>query len=175
MPRLFTAITLPDNVITTLQRVQPEVRPGLRLISREQMHLTMHFLGEFELELARLALSSIHLPALSMTIDSLGSFRWRQGTILWAGITPTMPLAELHQTISLCLAEAGFQPEQRPFHPHITLARCDGRVPSSVVKEFENQCWEQVTFHVQEVVLFSSQLLPTGPVYTKEAIFELKV
>lgn len=175
MPRLFTAITLPDDVISTLQRVQPEVRPGLRLISREQMHLTMHFLGEYDLELARLALSSIQLPALSLTIDRLGSFRRRKDAILWAGISPTMELAQVHQAMSTSLQVVGYQPEQRPFHPHITLARCDSRVPAAVVKEFENQHWEPVTLPVQEVVLFSSQLLPTGPVYTKEAILELKV
>lgn len=173
MPRLFTAITIPDEVTALLMGVQPEIRPGVKLIPREQIHLTMHFLGEFELELARLALSSIRVPAFSMTIDSLGSFRRRQGTILWAGVKPTMPLAELHQSMSARLAEVGYQPEQRPFQPHITLARCDGRVPMKVAREFESQHWETVTFLVTEVVLFSSQLLPTGPVYTKEAIVAL--
>ncbi len=173
MPRLFTAITLPDEVITTLQRVQPEIRPGLRLIPREQMHLTMHFLGEFDLELARLALSSIRLPALSLTIDRLGSFRRRKDAILWAGITPTMELAQVHQAMSTSLQEVGYQPEQRPFHPHITLARCDGRVPMTVVKKFESQPWEPMTVPVTEVVLFSSLLLPTGPVYAKEAAISL--
>jgi 2'-5' RNA ligase len=170
MPRLFTAITLPDNIITTLQQVQPGVRPGLRVIAPEQIHLTLHFLGEFDLAQATLALSTVKWPAFELMISSLGSFQGHRDTILWAGLAPSTALTDLHQTMCKHLVEVGYQPEQRPYHPHITLARCDARVPAVVVEEFVSQAWEPVTLRVQEVVLFRSQLKPTGPVYVKELV-----
>ncbi len=170
MPRLFTAITLPDAIITRLQHVQPAARPGLRVIAPEQIHLTLHFLGEFDLALARQALSSVKIPAFELMISSLGTFQGHRDTILWAGLAPSTVLTDLHQSMCQHLSEVGYHPEHRPYHPHITLARCDGRVPATVVNEFTNQPWEPVIFGVQEVVVFSSQLKPTGPVYVKELV-----
>lgn len=175
MSRLFTALTLPDDIITTLHQVQPAIRPGLRLIAPEQIHLTLHFLGEYDLALATQALSTLKISAFELTINSLGTFQGHRDTILWAGLAISTALTELHQTMSTRLAEVGYQPEQRPYHPHITLARCDARVSATVVNEFTNQRWEPVTFPVQEVVLFSSQLQPSGPKYVKEASFALVI
>lgn len=170
MPRLFTAITLPDHIITTLQQVQPAVRPGLRVIAPEQIHLTLHFLGEFDLARATQALLSVKWPAFELTISSLGTFQGHRDTILWAGLAPSTALTDLHQTMCKHLVEVGYQPEHRPYHPHITLARCDAKVPAMVADEFVSQPWKPVTFGVQEVALFSSQLQPTGPVYVKEML-----
>ncbi len=66
------------------------------------------------------------------------------------------------------LEKIGFKPEERAFHPHLTL----GRMKSSKGREelagrMERHKEEEFgDFQVEKVVLFKSDLKPTGPIYT---------
>ncbi len=77
-------------------------------------------------------------------------------------------LTSLQKQIEIQLEKVGFQPEDRPFHPHLTF----GRMKSSRGKEelagrMEKYKDEEFgDFQVGRVVLFKSDLRPTGPIYT---------
>jgi 2'-5' RNA ligase len=70
------------------------------------------------------------------------------------------------------LRAVGYQPERRPFSPHLTIGRL--RVPGDVSRatavEFESE-----SFAIGRVVLFRSVLQPAGPVYSVLAEFPLAV
>jgi len=77
-------------------------------------------------------------------------------------------LASLQKQIEIQLGEIGFQPEDRPFHPHLTLGRMrSSRGKEELVGGMEKHREEEFgDFQIERVVLFKSDLRPTGPIYT---------
>jgi len=77
-------------------------------------------------------------------------------------------LISLQKQIENHLEKIGFEPEDRPFQPHLTL----GRMKSSQGKEALVRRMERYreegfgTLQVERVVLFKSDLRPSGPIYT---------
>ena len=77
-------------------------------------------------------------------------------------------LIAFQKQIETQLEKIGIQPEDRPFHPHLTLGRMKssrgkvelaGRMEKHKEEEFGD-------FQVERVILFKSDLRPTGPIYT---------
>ena len=68
MPRLFVAVDLPDRTICELIRIQPRPADGIRLTRREQIHVTLHFLGEADVQQVCTALQEIRLPTFLLTL-----------------------------------------------------------------------------------------------------------
>ena len=172
MPRLFIAIDLPDEIKSTLQQCQPPSLPGIRNTRREQLHLTLHFLGESSIEPVATALQAVRITPLTLLIEGVGSFTNNErGSILWAGIRPSTELTDLHQSIAAALVPIGFRPETRLYAPHITLARCESRIPAEIVQSFlkahANLSLPPVT--ITELRLYSSTLSSAGPSYKLEA------
>lgn len=176
--RLFTAIVIPQSVAQRLARLQPQPCLGLRLVKVQQIHLTLHFLGDTSLAVVQQELQGISGSAFELTIDRLGSFPTAgRSTTLWAGLQDSKPLRELHSEIEARLVVAGYRPEKRAYRPHITLARCSHEVPTQVIQDFlaQQSTLVPMTFAVKEVVLFSSRLSEVGPTYQQENVYSLIV
>ena len=77
-------------------------------------------------------------------------------------------LATLQRQIETHLEKVGFQPEDRTFHPHLTLGRMrSGRGKGDLVGRIEKYKEEKFgDLPVERVVLFKSDLRPSGPIYT---------
>jgi RNA 2',3'-cyclic 3'-phosphodiesterase len=106
----------------------------------EKIHLTLAFLGETDEEralTAGLAASKVRAVAFSFALDVVGSFK-RSG-IAWAGASqPVAELEGLQTSLARELAAAGFALEERPFAPHVTLARrIARRVPRAPMPPLE--------------------------------------
>ena len=174
MPRLFVAIDLPEWVTASLAAIQPPKVPGLRLVDRSLMHLTLHFLGDSNVERTSSLLRDVVAPVVPLSIEKVGLFRGRT-TIAWAGVRMSAELAELHARLASALRRAGFEPEVRPYHPHITLARCEPRVPESLLLQFleSHAEFSLPAILATSVHLFSSDVTGAAPVYRNEASFEL--
>lgn len=179
MPRLFVAIDLPDEIKTELLRLRADI-PGARWVAPNQFHLTLHFLGDVETERMPAiieALNTVDVDTFSLTLEGVGRFPPGRGAarVLWVGIHPDPELIELHRQVEHTLGILGFVPEDRPFSPHLTLARFKEPKPLSAVDQFlahhRNRTIEAGT--VREFVLFSSLLRPQGPLYSREAVFKL--
>lgn len=177
MARLFVAIELPPEVTTALQRIQPPARRGVRLASVEQMHLTLHFIGEAETESCAAALAAVRSPRFELTLEGTGRFpAARGGSTLWAGVRENSKLHELHQAIALSLMPCGFTPESRSYSPHVTLARCGPETSSHIIDAFLEASRNLFIpdIPVQGFVLFSSDLAPgRSPIYHYERTFML--
>jgi 2'-5' RNA ligase len=177
---LFVAIDLPEIVKDQLDTLQAHI-PTVRWVRRQQIHLTLFFLGETErIQEIKDALSSIEVPPFALTLAGVGRFPRRPKQpprVLWVGIDSEPALAHLHQKVTAVLAELGFEPEDRPFSPHITLARLQTREPLPEVDAFINRhrAFRVSDIPVHEFVLFSSVLSPQGARYAREAIFALRV
>lgn len=175
--RLFIAIELPDNLKAALGRLRVDI-PGARWVPPEQLHLTLAFLGEVEEtavgELGK-ALALIQMYPFQLSFSGTGCFPNRhRPRVLWAGVEPQPRLmqfaARVHEVVLAC----GIPQEDRPFSPHITLARL--KFPA--VREVDAflampQKQELLPFPVSEFTLFQSMLTQKGASHVPIRIFPL--
>ena len=177
MPRLFVAIDLPEEIRRSLQAIQPEVASGIRVTPPEQLHLTLHFLGEADVAAVSAAIMPTIPHELSLAGQGVGSFRGRDGQIiLWAGIEPDSDLLGLQRQMGARLEEAGFVVEKRPYKPHITLARLKGRAGRKLTAEWEAAHSEFTIPRtpVTAITLYSSTLGRDGAVHSPEVVFPVE-
>ncbi|MFW6049865.1 MAG: RNA 2',3'-cyclic phosphodiesterase [Myxococcota bacterium] len=139
------------------------------------LHLTLEFLGWVETGrvdaiAAALAPLSAH-PPFEMHLSGLGAFPPRgRPRVLWLGVREGAEALEaIAAEVEDRLEDLGFPPEQRPFHPHLTLARVKTapRDARDVVHALADA--EGGTSTVREVVLYQSRLRREGPEYTPMA------
>ena len=171
MPRLFIALALPPEVTVPLAALLPASMRGMRRVPPEQMHLTLHFIGEAEIEHIATLIKPVHMQPFSVLINGVGQFS--RGTVLWAGVAPEPALLELHAGISQALVQGEIAVETRPYRPHITLARCKPYAPRRVMHDFleHNAGLELPQVKVSEFALYSSPPSTHGPIYRVERGF----
>lgn len=167
--RLFIAIEIPDDLKKMIGRLRVEI-PGARWVQAEQIHLTLAFLGEVEeagVELLNEELGRIKLPEFSLCFSWVGCFPGRhRPRVLWIGLEPQPHLQALAAMVRGAVLACGIQQEERPFSPHITLARL--KLPHSLeVDAFLDQPRKQrlPSFRVREFTLFQSRLTAQGAVH----------
>lgn len=179
--RLFVAVDVPEAIKRSIERdvVEPlrERIPGARWSRPEGRHLTLKFLGEVPDE--RIAAISAALvdaasrqSAFRAAFDALGGFpSLGRPRVLWVGIGKGADgFTTLAADVEDVLQPLGFPGEDRPFHPHYTLARFS---KPSLVGELPDVDVPRRSFGVGEVVLFRSQLHPKGARYTALERFPL--
>jgi 2'-5' RNA ligase len=169
MHRLFVAVRPPWPIRERLLGAMGGI-PGARWQTDEQIHLTLRFIGEVDRHLARdvhAALGAIHHPAIEVAVNGLGTFQRRgQPEVVWAGLAPPEPLKALHKKVDQALVRVGVEPDQRAFHPHITLARVrrsGGRVGGLIG---DAGGLSTAPFTVDRFGLYESRLTPDGAVYS---------
>jgi 2'-5' RNA ligase len=111
------------------------------------------------------------MKALLLTVRNLGAFpSVNRPRVLWLGIDgDTDALINLETEIDARFQDYGFKKEDRPFRPHLTLARI--KEPRGLVGLAEtvkkNEDYIAGSFTVSGLTLFKSDLKPTGAIYTK--------
>jgi 2'-5' RNA ligase len=178
MPRLFVAVDLPATTAAELARLQPPRAPGVRLAEPGQMHLTLHYLGEAEVEPTAAALRAVAVPAFRLGFEGVGQFPSAGGAVtLYAGVRASPELLGLHAAVAAALGGEGFCPEARPYTPHVTLARCEPGAAVGLVEEFLARHARFALFGVPVAGfgLYASTFVGEAPVYRRERSFPLQV
>jgi len=171
--RLFVAIDPPESTRKFLADLDPHIR-GVRWTDVEQMHLTLAFFGEVPdgVDLAmREKLSAIQFGAFFLPITAVGTFPPKgPPKIIWIGVGRGHPhLFQVHKRVQEAALAAGLEPELRPWHPHITIARCRDVAPQSIRKFLQsNVDLDAGMIRVEAFHLYSSKLTPAGPIHTCE-------
>ena len=178
MIRAFIAITPPS----TLQQTMAEVRQvfqrlslAWRWVTPDHIHLTLRFLGNVpEASVASLCQAMEHASqgqtAFPLRARTLGCFPHpTRPRVLWVGLDdPSQALGRLNERLTAALTPLGFPPEDRPFHPHLTLARVQSMTRSSqllpILQTFQNRDFGE--FLVTQVHLVQSQLQRGGALHT---------
>ncbi|MCB1803357.1 MAG: RNA 2',3'-cyclic phosphodiesterase [Gammaproteobacteria bacterium] len=125
-PRLFFALWPDDTVRHELLHWQTHnLAHNARWQHRDDLHMTLDFLGQVEparIDGLRTLLAEAPGSAFSLVLDEIGF--WPGPQVLWAGPS-SVPgaLIDLQARLSEGLAQLGFPPEDRPYRPHVTLAR----------------------------------------------------
>jgi 2'-5' RNA ligase len=159
--RLFLGVPVTARARDDLVKRLPKSVPG-KMVPPENWHLTLRFLGQTALEqrdhLVGALRNTTFPPPFRIAFTGVGAFpRTRRAKVLWIGIdTGAETLVELAALVERAVASAGFTPESRPFHPHLTIARLD---PAMNVRRVVTPRWQEpVLMQVSAVSLFRSQL-----------------
>jgi RNA 2',3'-cyclic 3'-phosphodiesterase len=152
MGRVFFALVPGAHAAALLAEVGAELaaRAGGKPVPAAKIHLTLAFLGSLEPDrLDAASAIEVAAPAMRLAMDCVGSFR--AARVAWAGMSQTpAALSDLQSRLSRELRARGFALEDRPFAPHVTLARrIERAIPRSPIEPIE---WE-----AGEVALMLSQ------------------
>jgi 2'-5' RNA ligase len=171
--RLFVAIDLPDSTRQSLADLDPHVR-GVRWTDPAQMHLTLGFFDDVPDDVERVLrekLSAIGFGAFFLPIHGAGTFPAKGAPkIIWIGVGKAHPhLFQIHKRVQEAALAAGLEPELRPWHPHITIARCRDVALQSLQNFLKtNADFDAGMIRVEAFHLYSSKLTPAGPIHTRE-------
>jgi 2'-5' RNA ligase len=181
--RLFVAIELPNDVLSALNQVQHSLQrepslTGLRWVRPEGIHLTLRFLGETPAE-RQPAIESAISRAVAGTapfelhLGKLDRFSSRQSPrVVWIDVNgDTESLARLQTQVEREITLLGYPSENRPFSPHLTLAR----VPPERARDMGSPLEDAIarttvptaSMQATEVSLMKSDLQRSGAVYTQ--------
>ena len=194
MIRTFLAVEVSDEVRTAISQAQHDLKEQLAAHPSEEIritwghvnsfHLTLRFLGETDkqvIDSLRDAMASVRRshPTIQIPIDRLQAFpNLQKPRVVWVGPTEqwfksesAKHVAALQQEIASCCHSFGFAPDEKPFSPHLTLARIksgDRQVGQLLAHSGVcDRTFPLGTVTVGPIVLMKSHLRPTGPVYTK--------
>lgn len=184
MPRSFVAIDSNEKIRNCLVKIQKSLeRTGadLKLVEPENIHLTLKFLGnvsENRLELVKEKIRNIEkIDSFELQVNGLGVFpRPSFIRVIWAGVSKGGDkTVDLRKKLDKKLAEIDFEPEDKDFTPHFTIARMkSGRAKDEVLSQIEeNSDTNFGSVIVKKVKLKKSELTSEGPIYTTLESVEL--
>jgi 2'-5' RNA ligase len=176
--RSFLAIEIPRAIQEKIEEVQKDLRSSyadVRWVNPEKIHLTLKFFGSIEEPKIEPITQSIagmirNISPFSLKVRGVGAFpNLKNPRVIWMGLVDGKEvLTYLQKQLEVELEKIGFEPEGRAFHPHLTLGRTrssKGRV--ELIGRMEKYQEEEFgVFRVERIVLFKSDLRPTGPIYT---------
>ena len=168
--RLFFALW-PDNAVrrqlASLQRQLPK-KAG-RPVPAGNLHITLHFLGaqsDEAMSCVREAARSVIAGTFGIQLDIFGYFR--KAGIFWLGCRDTPEeLNHLYRSLGDALIPCKYEPEARPYRPHITLLRKN----HSPIVPFPEA---SISWQVEDFVLVESVSTPEGVRYEVLERYSLK-
>jgi RNA 2',3'-cyclic 3'-phosphodiesterase len=192
--RIFVGIDLDSEIRAGIARFLDGVRgfaPDVRWVRPESLHLTLKFIGEQKpdrVEAIQERLRGIQGASVEIRLAGYGFFPTpKSPRVFWIGIEAGPELAELAANIDASVAELGIPREDRPFSPHLTLARTGSGSPRWRKGDGLNLTFATLekrlaampsldfgTMTAREFYLYQSQLSPGGSKYTKLQKFALR-
>ena len=194
--RIFIALDIDEPIRQRIAGLMEGVcgfAPGVRWVKPESLHVTLKFIGEKPLEKVeeiKRALAAIHAGSAEIAFRSYGFFPTaKSARVFWIGIEAAPQLTELVNAVEEATFALGIPKEDRPYSPHLTLARGGGgsgsparRKDDAANKNFRVLQEKLAAFPVpefgtmtaHEFFLYQSQLLRGGARYTKIERFTLK-
>jgi 2'-5' RNA ligase len=181
--RAFVAIELPAYVCDAIQKQTTRLRQTLgndfiRWVPTRNMHLTLKFLGDTaasHLDFLKQLLNreADSHPQFDIQLGGIGAFpNSRNPRLLWTGIHAPADLVSLQRGIESGASRLGYKPEERPFSPHLTIARVRQTASLTELQKIRTAL-DSIQFgniaiaRVDSIHLFKSDLQPGGSVYTK--------
>lgn len=194
--RIFVGIDLDSQIRARISRFIEGVEgfaPEAHWMRPESLHITLKFIGEktaAQVEAITERLRPIKVSTFDIRCRGYGFFPTAKAPrIFWVGIEAESQLAELAGMVDMDLAELGIPREDRPYSPHLTLARNSGRSGSPKWRKGDGSNTKLAvlekrlvamgpldfgTMKANEFILYQSQLSSGGSKYTKLQRFSLQ-
>ncbi len=179
MIRSFIAIDFPEETRKALEDIQKELKQcgaGVRWVKPSSIHLTLKFLGNIHLaqveDIALAVAKEVRdQPPITLGAAGLGAFPSRKKPrVIWIGMEGEVQrLSRIQARVENALEPLGFVREKRPFQPHLTIGRVkDRRRLQTLIDAMATLDMPPFnSFDADEIILYKSDLRPTGAIYTK--------
>lgn len=179
--RLFVAVDIAPAVAEAAAALIEQLRErAIRLAPRsriswvtaDRLHVTVRFIGNVDADRAD-AVRRVLAPPLGqapfdLTLAGVRAFPPKgPPRVLWSDVSNGRePLLAIEQRVGERLARAGIAAEERPYNPHLTLARVREAVGLRSAALLESAAETTLgTTAVEAITLFESRLSPKGPTY----------
>lgn len=165
--RVFAAVALPSEIRLALAERLSDLHVPGRPVPPENWHITLRFLDTVDRVTYERFLSALEPlgdhPSFRVSLDGFGAFpNARRATVSWAGVgRGATEIATLNEGADEAASAAGISPEERPFHPHVTLSRI--RPPADARPLLEEDL--DLGWSCDRIVVFRSHLGRGGASY----------
>ena len=181
LDRLFVGVPVPGEALAACAALLDGVRArhggrGVRWVSTENLHLTLRFLGLLPPSLVSAMADAVDAAAvgaspIEVVLAGAGAFPGdRRPRAIWLGIERGADeLGAISRSLDAALVLSGMASDDRPFHPHLTVARTDaagtsGSLAVAADLRVAAEGW-RVTFTADRLVLYRSHLGGGPPRY----------
>lgn len=179
--RAFIAIELSDAIREKLSQLLTRLKcpetSAVRWVPVSNIHLTLKFLGDTSPSNLEILSKILHAEAarrkpFEFEVGGIGTFpNLRRPRVIWVGVQAPRELLALQRSIEAEAVRLGYNPDGRPFSPHLTLGRVNQNATPHEVRQISEVLLRQPSetlgkISVDRVILFRSDLRPTGAVYT---------
>ena len=181
--RAFIAVEIPSAIQQAIQLETESLRRALgpelvRWVPSHNLHLTLKFLGDIspanvDMIENMLTMEAGRAAAFPLRVSGLGSFPTpKRARVLWVGLHAPAALAALQHGIESAAAKLGYEAEERPFSPHLTIGRVRQQIQPSdqqTIREAleRTQVGDLGEAEISAVHLFKSDLNRDGAIYTR--------
>jgi 2'-5' RNA ligase len=178
--RLFIAVPLPPELTDRAAALLPAALPAVRRVRPELMHLTLAFLGrtpdeQLDAVIAAARGAATGHQAFDLAFARAGRFPASgRPRVVWLGVGAGADrLARLAASVTEGLRRAGLTFDDRPFAPHLTLARvpadASGAEGRTVAAALDGLAVPDLRTRVDRIAVVESVLSPKGPRYAARA------
>lgn len=183
--RTFIAVNLNKEIrehLASLQNILNIPETKIKWVEKDNLHLTMKFLGYISLEQTQLIKSELKeisnrcSPIIIKLSSNIGIFpTYKMPRIIWVGIKEgTNELKEIYNSIENNLYNKDFPRENKDFSGHITIGRVKFiRDKANFIQILKRIEVNNLTHEVNSIDLMESKLTPNGPIYNIAAKFTL--
>jgi 2'-5' RNA ligase len=179
--RLFVAAEIGERLAGRAEALIVEIkkrvaemapRAGVTWLTAPRLHITITFIGEADDARAETVLRAlappVSVPAFDLDLTGVGVFPTHgPPRAVWVGVQGGRDvLVAVEREVVSRLAPLGIPSEERPYSPHLTLARvraAPGLRAASLLEGLEKRSLG--TTRIAAITLFESRLSPTGPTY----------
>ncbi len=171
--RTFISFDPPEDIyrdIVALQDELRECRADVKWENRNQMHVTIKFLGGVEESMLPSVIDTVEQCAknakqFGVSFQELGAFpNKRRPRVFWIGcVNEDGVLLKLKEDLDTTLRPLGFPVEDRAFHPHVTLGRVKERGNvRNLLSMLEKRIFEPHAARIDGIFVMKSVLKPSG-------------
>ena len=181
--RAFIAVEIPHTLRQAIRDNTDSLRRALgdslvRWVPCDNLHVTLKFLGDISsanvgMLADMLTAEAGRVPPFPIRISGLGSFPTpKRARVLWVGLHAPAGLAALQHGIESAAAKLGYEAQERPFSPHLTIGRVRQQATASDGQSIRQalertQVGDLGETDVSSVHLYKSDLNRNGAVYTR--------
>ncbi len=175
--RTFIAVELPQDTKMAVDKLTTELRDygsGINWVKAANLHITLRFLGDIDEQLIPNLTEHIKTNIYSfgkfdLSFLGLGGFpNMKTPRVIWAGTeTGNDKLRDLATSVELSCIESKLGRGDKRFLPHLTIGRVKNPYGiDKLLRKIESKSFCTEPFEINEIIIFKSDLSPSGPKYT---------
>lgn len=180
--RTFIAVDFQTEILDKIEQIGNYFKTqtpvgALKWVAKENLHLTLKFIGEVspaKINEIKTLTGGVLISSTSFGIEIKGLGLYptvNKPRVIWLGIENNLALVNIHKRLDQALSQAHIKPDNRPFSPHLTIARVRRNTPPDQVRAIgktisQFKVGSLGISKIETIRIYQSKLNPQGPTYS---------